>query len=171
MVTSKRQQYDGQDPHPAKTNRQRHRVMITKLASAISEEANDGVAHLVLWRWWRLQKVHCWRLGRVVLGEGHPKTEFFSRVNGTFRPSDGDDPHSKWNRGGGNDLVNCVHQEVNKKWCDAQYHTCMLTVSLCVYHVTGAISPKGVIIQHSRSLVGYLELQVSSNDETARGPF
>lgn len=41
----------------------------------------------------RLQKVHRWRFGRVVFGEGHSETEFLSRVNGAFRTTDGDDPH------------------------------------------------------------------------------
>lgn len=52
------------------------------------------LAHLVLWRRRRLQEVHRWRLGRVVLGEGHPQAELLPGVDGAFRPADGDNPHS-----------------------------------------------------------------------------
>lgn len=51
------------------------------------------LAHLVLWRRRRLQEVHRWWLGRVVLGEGHSQAELLPGVDGAFRTVDGDNPH------------------------------------------------------------------------------
>lgn len=48
---------------------------------------------MLRWRG-RLQEVHRWRLGGVILGEGHPQSELFARVDGAFRSADGDDPDS-----------------------------------------------------------------------------
>lgn len=42
----------------------------------------------------RLQEVHRWWVGWVVLGEGHSQSKFLTSVDSAFCSADGDNPHS-----------------------------------------------------------------------------
>jgi len=85
----------------------RRRIAITPSTTCTIQRTRLGrtLAHLVLWRWRGLQKVHRWRFGRVVLGEGYSQAELLPGVDGPFRTIDGDDPHSDRKDGRGKQLI------------------------------------------------------------------